>query len=443
MSSMHKGHRKNELMENIMEAHSTTKRIPRKTPTEQQNMPIPVKETRKETEFVGCCQCNQTISHYNVVRCVMCAELRHSIAKCLELPIADGDVSRLYGFNGSSAFICSRCARHINTYKDTVILRSSLTNGIMNANKISEAKILELEKKLSVERKQWSVERREIIEQRDNAVRRYKKNSVKHRGSEIFDEMREMNIKFIQEIRRAVVPPTVQTRHWGSQTANRNSKKSSSSSSSSNSGTEKDSSSSDEDDTASKKEGENADNIKRPNLRSKVSAPNLSEDSDSGDAGSNERKQGTPQIHRNRPHGSINVPATYIQTTEQATEEYDPLQPQILLWPRSMHKQNAANHFQMDKISATSNSMYLSNEKDCPRTPGNYQQTASYENHTVSSSSNTIQSVNHNITDNDIDQLLSQFDDSNRQNDLRNVVQQLDVLNEASDISIDDWGLPV
>lgn len=351
--------RKNELVATEMEAHSTTKKVPRRTPIEQQCAPLPIKETRKETEFVECSQCNHTISHQNAVRCVMCAEPRLARAKCLELPMADADVNRLYGFNGSSAFICSRCARHINTYKDTVILRSALTNGIMNANKLSEAKITELEMKLAEERKRWSAEKQEIIEQRDNALRRYKKNSAKHRGGEVFNDIREMNVNFIREIRRAVLPPPkVQTRHWGSQTINK-SKKSSSSDSSNDSGSDKDSSSSEDDGAASTNEVNTADRSKQVDRCGEIHAPNLSEDSDSGEACSGKREHTESQSQRKRPHGSINLPKPCVESTGQPTEEYDPLKPQILLWPRPEYRNNVSSHTQSGGSAATSDIMYV------------------------------------------------------------------------------------
>lgn len=87
----------------------------------------------------------------------------------------------IFGYNGSMTFVCATCSRRINVYKDTIIFRSALTNGIVNATSASEEKIKQLKEEMVKLRAEWANEKA-LIEERDRAIKAESKRRDRHRN---------------------------------------------------------------------------------------------------------------------------------------------------------------------------------------------------------------------------------------------------------------------
>lgn len=168
---------------------------------------LPTKETRREGDFVGCVFCSQSVAHLNVIRCVMCMEPRHARPKCLQLPVNEENVMPMYGFNGASVFICFRCARHISLSKDTVVSRMAMSNGIVNATKVSEERAELLEKQLLEEQNNYQREKAAWNEERErlmHAVQRKRAKYSKYVDVEYVKNMEKASKNLVSEIKKTL-----------------------------------------------------------------------------------------------------------------------------------------------------------------------------------------------------------------------------------------------
>lgn len=282
---------------------------------------LPVKENRKDGDYVSCVQCTTSIAYQSVVRCIMCSEPRHARSKCLAIPIPDDRIMAVYGYKGSSAYICSKCARHITTCKDQVITKSAMTNGIRNATKTMEEKLSQLESEVLKERAMWAKKQAEFLEEKKALVKRLEKKSDKHRNCvdvSIVNRMEESNRQLVSDV-KAMLTACHETL-----SAKRKRRNSSSSSSSSNGGSSS-ASNSDDDNNDGKEKSNNTQLTSIPKIP--IRKPQLSAPTSEDEQASCSNDQRASNRIVSNTNGN-NRPNTMSKTNNAV--EYDPLQPQML-----------------------------------------------------------------------------------------------------------------
>lgn len=175
---------------------------------------LPVIESRKDSAFISCTFCYQSINLSSIIRCVMCSEPRHPSAKCLRIPIDNEAIMTTFGCNGLTSYFCDRCSRHLSTVQDTVVSKTAMSNSIINATSSLEGQIRKMEEAYKNDRIEWEKEKRALIDENSKLLKYAEKKRKKQKKcatSADLARIQQINIDLLTEIRAFVTTQTCNT----------------------------------------------------------------------------------------------------------------------------------------------------------------------------------------------------------------------------------------